>query len=90
MGADIYAKERQILLNQFGTMLKRARHDKDVSQEELADRCGLHRTEISLLERGLRSPRLCTMVLLATELGIPLTALIARLPVPTARPGHAK
>lgn len=37
----------------------------DLSQLETAERSGLHRTEISLLERGLRVPRLDTIVQIA-------------------------
>ena len=39
-----------------------------ISQEELGFRCELHRTEISLLERGGREPRLGTIVKLAGAL----------------------
>lgn len=39
-----------------------------ISQEELGDRCNLHRTEISLLERAGREPRLGTIVKLAGAL----------------------
>jgi transcriptional regulator with XRE-family HTH domain len=85
MDADTYAQERQLLLNQFGATLKRARQASDVSQEELGDRCGLHRTEISLLERGLRAPRLCTLLIVAAELELPVEALVAHLPVPKTR-----
>jgi len=39
-----------------------------LSQEGLAALCNLHRTEISLLERSQRSPRLETIVVLARGL----------------------
>ena len=39
-----------------------------ISQEELADRCGLHRTYISQIERGLKSISLKVLFRLATEL----------------------
>jgi transcriptional regulator with XRE-family HTH domain len=55
--------------DRFAVNLRRARQAASISQEELADRCELHRTEISLLERGGREPRLGTMVKLATALG---------------------
>lgn len=42
-----------------------ARDRADLSQEEAAKRAGLHKTEISLLERQLRLPRLDTIVKLA-------------------------
>jgi transcriptional regulator with XRE-family HTH domain len=52
----------------FAANLRRAREIKGISQEELGSRCDLHRTEISLLERAGREPRLGTLVKLATEL----------------------
>jgi transcriptional regulator with XRE-family HTH domain len=53
------------LRKRFGENLIRLRGRVDLSQEEAAQRAGLHRTEISLLERGLRLPRLDTIVRLA-------------------------
>ncbi len=53
------------LRRRFGENLIRLRSRVDLSQEEAAERAGLHRTEISLLERGLRLPRLDTIVRLA-------------------------
>lgn len=55
--------------DRFAVNLRRAREVAGISQEELAERCELHRTEVSLLERGGREPRLGTMVKLATALG---------------------
>jgi len=52
----------------FATNLRKARTQKGVSQEELGFLCDLHRTEISLLERGGREPRLGTIVKLASSL----------------------
>lgn len=40
-----------------------------ISQEELADRCGLHRTYISQIERGLKSVSLKVLTRLAKALG---------------------
>jgi transcriptional regulator with XRE-family HTH domain len=53
----------------FAANLRRARTDAGISQEELGNRCDLHRTEISLLERAGREPRLATIVKLAGSLG---------------------
>ncbi|MBS1880353.1 MAG: helix-turn-helix transcriptional regulator [Actinobacteria bacterium] len=53
----------------FAINLRRVRIKAGVSQEELARRCDLHRTEISLLERAGREPRLGTMTKLAGALG---------------------
>jgi transcriptional regulator with XRE-family HTH domain len=50
---------------QFAFNLRHHREKVGLSQEALAEICGLHRTEISLLERRKRSPRLETIVILA-------------------------
>jgi transcriptional regulator with XRE-family HTH domain len=42
----------------------------DLSQGRIAQRSSLHVTEIGLLERGLRLPRLDTIVKLAGSLGV--------------------
>jgi transcriptional regulator with XRE-family HTH domain len=55
--------------DRFAVNLRQARLKKGISQEELGFRCELHRTEISLLERGGREPRLGTIVKLAGALG---------------------
>lgn len=55
---------------QFADNLRHHRERRDLSQEALAAICGLHRTEISLLERRKRSPRLETIVVLARALGL--------------------
>jgi transcriptional regulator with XRE-family HTH domain len=53
---------------QFAQNLRRLRERAGISQEGLAKACDLHRTEVSLLERCLRSPRLDTMIILADGL----------------------
>jgi transcriptional regulator with XRE-family HTH domain len=53
---------------QLGLNLRALRDRAGLSQEELGEMCGLDRTEISLLERGLRFPRLDTLVKLARAL----------------------
>ena len=55
---------------QFAANLRHHRDRVGLSQEALADICDLHRTEISLLERCKRSPRLETIVILARGLGL--------------------
>jgi transcriptional regulator with XRE-family HTH domain len=55
---------------QFAENLRKAREQSGLSQEALADLCELHRTEISLLERSKRSPRLETIVILSKGLGL--------------------
>ena len=57
---------------QFAVNLRQQRARAGLSQEALADLCNLHRTEISLLERCKRSPRLETIVILSR--GLELTS----------------
>jgi transcriptional regulator with XRE-family HTH domain len=57
-------------VEQFAQNLRSFRTKRGLSQEELGDACGLHRTEISLLERAGREPRLGTIVRLARGLEI--------------------
>lgn len=52
----------------FAANLRGHRERLGLSQEALGSMCGLHRTEISLLERRKRSPRLETIVVLARAL----------------------
>ena len=53
---------------QFAKNLRHHRDAAGLSQEALASLCDLHRTEISLLERSKRSPRLETIVILSRGL----------------------
>jgi transcriptional regulator with XRE-family HTH domain len=69
----------------FGQNLARCREGADVSQEELSFRASNHRTEVSLLERGERMPRVDTALRLVGSLGVPLNDLVAGL---EWRPGY--
>ena len=63
-------------LDQFAENLRRHRLAAGLSQERLGFVCRLHRTEISLLERAEREPRLSTIVRLARGLNIPPSTLL--------------
>jgi transcriptional regulator with XRE-family HTH domain len=54
----------------FGDNLRRFRKRAGMSQEEVSWRAGLHRTEISQIERGMRLPRVDTVAKLAGALEI--------------------
>ena len=62
----------------FGKVLQRLRKDKGFSQEELGFESGYHRTYISLLERGKKSPSLKTIFQLANALDVEPSDLIER------------
>ena len=57
-----------LYVEQLANNLRSRRDEAGLSQERLAELCDLDRTEISLLERGERSPRLDTLVQLARGL----------------------
>jgi transcriptional regulator with XRE-family HTH domain len=61
----------------FAANLAKARKRSGMTQQELADRCYVHRTEISLLERGSREPRLGTLMKLVGVLGVTTEVLCA-------------
>lgn len=60
----------------FGDIVRTLRQSRGLSQEALADRAGLHRTYISLLERGLRNPSLTVIQQLAAALKVRLVDLV--------------
>lgn len=63
----------------FAEVLREARQEKGLSQEELADRAGLHRTYISQVERGLKSPSLRSLEQIANALGVTPSILLKRM-----------
>ncbi len=54
----------------FGKHLRRLREEKRLTQEELADRAGMHFTYIGQIERGLRNPSLVNLHKIAKALRI--------------------
>jgi transcriptional regulator with XRE-family HTH domain len=58
------------IAQQFGERLRRARRRAGLTQEDLSRSAYLHRTAIGMLERGLRTPRLDTVVSLAEALSL--------------------
>jgi len=59
----------------FGKHIAQLRRELNISQEEFADRCSLHRTYIGALERGEKSPTLKTIEKLAKGLNVSLIDL---------------
>jgi transcriptional regulator with XRE-family HTH domain len=59
----------------FGKAVRQRRRELDLSQEQLAEQAGLHRTYISNLERGELNPSLETIEKLANALGLSIPAL---------------
>jgi transcriptional regulator with XRE-family HTH domain len=59
-----------------GLNLKRFREERGFSQEAFADHCGLHRTYISGIERGVRNPTVMIVERIAKALKIPAAELL--------------
>lgn len=66
-----------IRLESFGRRLRLARLDRGVSQNEIGRQLGLHGTQVSLMERGMRDPSLTELDRLAQILGRPVAWLLA-------------
>jgi ribosome-binding protein aMBF1 (putative translation factor) len=73
---DRKARSREVALR-FGENLRRARRRAGISQDELAARASLHRTEIGMLENGQRVARITTLIQLAGAVGVEPAELIA-------------
>ncbi|MBD2436587.1 helix-turn-helix transcriptional regulator [Nostoc sp. FACHB-110] len=59
----------------FGKAVRRRKRELDLSQEQLAERAGLHRPNISNLERGELNPSLETIEKLANAMNISIPKL---------------
>lgn len=63
----------------FGKLIKEHRQMLCISQEKLAELAGLHRTYISQIERGLKSPSLKSLMTLATALNTKAYILLRKI-----------
>jgi transcriptional regulator with XRE-family HTH domain len=63
----------------FGRAIRRIREEQEINQEEAADRCGLHRTYYSGIERGVRNLSLINIEKVAKGLKMTLPDLFSRL-----------
>jgi transcriptional regulator with XRE-family HTH domain len=63
----------------FGRAIRRIREEQEINQEEAAERCGLHRTYYSGLERGIRNVSLVNLEKVSKGLKTSLADLFSRL-----------
>ncbi len=61
-----------------GEEIRRARQKAGLSQEAVADKAGLHRTYISLVERNKKSPTLDTLFRICQAIGVSATAIVKK------------
>jgi len=62
----------------FGRAIRRIREEQGINQEEAAERCGLHRTYYSGIERGVRNVSLLNVEKVAKGLRTSLPKLFER------------
>jgi transcriptional regulator with XRE-family HTH domain len=63
----------------FGEIVRRRRQELGISQEKFAELSSLHRTYISQIERGLKSPSLKAMTSIAVALNVKLSTILLEL-----------
>jgi transcriptional regulator with XRE-family HTH domain len=63
----------------FGQALRDVRQQTGISQEQLGFDAGFDRTFISMIERGMQSPSIRTVVRLAEVLGVPPSEIVRRM-----------
>jgi transcriptional regulator with XRE-family HTH domain len=65
-----------LIARQFGQRVRALRTKKGISQEELAERCGVHRTYMGRIERGETNITLTNIHKIARGLGVLPASLI--------------
>lgn len=71
-------KSKPEFAKQVGERIRKYRMQVNLSQEELADRCGLYRTYIGHLENGRYSPSAYILWIIASNLSITVDKLFPR------------
>jgi transcriptional regulator with XRE-family HTH domain len=67
----------QTVAELFGIALRRARHERGLSQEALAEATGLSANFVGEMERGLKAPGLGVIVRLSRALHVSVHELLA-------------
>jgi len=60
----------------LGQKIRELREEKGWSQEEFADKCGLGRAHMSLIERGKQNLTLSTLQTVCSVLGISMSGIL--------------
>lgn len=71
--------KRKTVEQLLGDAIRAQREELDLSQEQLAFECGLHRTYISQLERGMKSPTVRVLFAIAKALKVTPEKLVAQI-----------
>lgn len=65
------------ILEAFGQNVRKFRVEQGLSQEQLADSAGLHRTYIGMIERAEKNITLCNIEKIANALSVNIVALLS-------------
>jgi transcriptional regulator with XRE-family HTH domain len=63
----------------FGALVRRLRLEKGLSQERLAELCGMHRNYVGAVERAERTPSIIAADRLARALGTTMSSMFSEL-----------
>jgi len=67
--------QKKHILEVFGQSVRKIRIEQGLSQEELADKAGLHRTYIGMIERAEKNITLCNIEKVAKALSCDIKQL---------------
>jgi transcriptional regulator with XRE-family HTH domain len=79
VGASSKEQTRARTVALFAEDVARVRRERQLSQSQVSRRSGIHVTEVSRIERGLRDPRLSTLIRLACALEVQPGTLLERI-----------
>lgn len=68
--------DKQPILQHFGQSVQQHRKALGLSQEQLADKAGVHRTYIGMIERAEKNITLCNMEKIAKALELDIKDLL--------------
>jgi transcriptional regulator with XRE-family HTH domain len=68
-------KPEQKVARDLAARIRHFRHEREMSQELLAEAAGIHRTYLGGIETGRRNPSLKNLWRISKALGIPLSRL---------------
>ena len=68
--------KNQEVLNDFGKRIRLLRLQQELSQEELSQKTGFHRTYIGMIERGERNISLCNITIFAKVFKMSISELL--------------
>ena len=78
MGQNQRRKPSQALTQILADNIRAFRQARNLSQEELADMCNLHRTYVGSVERGERNVTLSTLEAFSAALGVSVPELLTK------------